>query len=138
MSSQNEFASIDFLKWQDIFEQEKPFMLFLDIPKDSPDQRVTNVDFVDHEVAIQDVRGQESSLDLDTNGFKVAYIDRTSISDDPDRVETHYLPVLEKMLQAEIRGADRIIFFDWRVSTPMSFPPAATPLWSLQGLTSRL
>ena len=110
-------AYLSFLHWQDIYEYEKPFQVFIDIPKDAEDQRDTNLVFERVRLTINDVRGILADLSLDANGFMYRR-HSMKITNFPSRksVEQNYLPEIEELLKCEVEGADRIFFFDWRVS----------------------
>lgn len=116
MTSRDVQASLSFLDWQDLYEVEKPFQIFINIPEDAEDQRDTNLVFKRVCVMIWDVRGLSTELSLDTNGFiyrqhTMRTIDCTNRED----VQQSYLPEVEELLKREVEGADRVFFFDWRV-----------------------
>ncbi|KAF2476026.1 uncharacterized protein BDR25DRAFT_379689 [Lindgomyces ingoldianus] len=108
-----------YLKWSDLYNREKPFQLFLDIPKESPDQRKSNLVYEEGpEEIVHDVRGRESEFSIDNNGF--TYIKHsTKLSseqfEDHAAVEGCYLPECEKLLRKHLEGVDRVHFFDWRL-----------------------
>lgn len=108
--------SLKFLKWQDLYEIEKPFQIFIDIPKDAEDQRDTNLVFETIEINALDVRGCLQDLSIDIHGFMyrtrpTAFTDFTNKT----AVEAIYLPEVEKILKQELDNVDRVFFFDWRV-----------------------
>lgn len=116
MTSRDAEAALSFLHWQDLYESEKPFQIFINIPEDAEDQRDTNLVFKRVCLAIRDVRGLSIELSLDTNGF--IYRQHTmKTTDCPNRedVQQSYLPEVEELLKREVEGADRVFFFDWRV-----------------------
>jgi hypothetical protein len=118
-SSANEQSikiSLKFLKWQELYEIEKPFQIFIDIPKDADDQRDTNLVFETVEINASDVRGRLQDLSIDTHGF-VYRIHPTAFTDFTNKtaVEALYLPEVEKVLKQELDNVDRVFFFDWRV-----------------------
>ena len=117
MHAADEIASVQFTAWKDLYHIEKPFMIFMDIPADSKDRRVTNVDFSCSDIRIEDIRGREKSFQLDENGFKVVSMQDTRACSDPSEIETRYLPEVQRLLRREIDGVDRVFIFDWRVST---------------------
>ena len=119
----SEIAALQFMDWQQLYETEKPFQLFIDIPADAPDQRKTNISFTPKAVEVSDVRGLENSLTLDTHGFKLARLvfERT-LATTVD-VETAYFAALKDLLQRELgEDLDRVFFFDWRVCIPPLLP----------------
>jgi len=112
-------AEISYIKWSPLFETEKPFHIFIPIPKDAKDQRQTNVDFEAKQTIIRDIRGQEAKFDLDNNGIcfrhhKSAFNDFENI----EAVQREHLPEIERILKSEVEGADKIYFFNWRVRKP--------------------
>jgi hypothetical protein len=118
-SSANEQSikiSLKFLKWQELYEIEKPFQIFIDIPKDAEDQRDTNLVFETVEINASDVRGWLQDLSIDTHGF-VYLTHPTAFTDFTNKtaVEALYLPEVEKVLKQELDNVDRVFFFDWRV-----------------------
>ena len=117
----DEKARFRFLKWQDIYKKEKPFQVYIDLPKDAPDQRKHNLVFEEgEETVVHDVRGREGMYTLDKNGF--SYIThaselRESQFYDREAVEGTYLPECEKLIRLSLGGVDQICIFDWRVCT---------------------
>ena len=109
-------ASLSFLHWQDLYEREKPFQIFIDIPADAEDQRHTNLVFQRERLTISDVRGHTANLSLDDNGF-IYRRHETRHADFSNRkaVEENYLLEVEQLLRKELEGVDRVFIFDWRV-----------------------
>jgi hypothetical protein len=109
-------ATLKFLSWQPLYETEKPFQIFMNIPPDVPDQRTTNLVFGDHQVEIRDVRNRNLPSSIDEMGF-IYRQHETSITDFTSRevVEREYLPEVEGLLRRELEGVDKVFFFDWRV-----------------------
>jgi hypothetical protein len=110
-------VSLAFLKWQSLYELEKPFQLFVNIPPDAKDQRTTNLVFEKSTVPICDVRDIDMDWSIDKKGF-IYRRHLTEFKDFENRsaVENVYLPQVEALLKKELDGVDRIFFFDWRVS----------------------
>ena len=109
-------ASVTYLKWNDIYDEEKPFQILSDIPKGAKDQRTTNLEWESHEVSVQDVRGYEHQYSLDKHGFAFRTVQPVGM-EEPDRrfIEQEYLPLMENLLKAELNDVQRVLFFDWRV-----------------------
>ena len=117
MASGNVQVSLSFLHWQDLYEREKPFQIFTNIPEDAEDQRDTNLVFKRECVSVYDVRGLLRNTSLDTNGFIFRkHTLKNGNFHDRNSIEQNYLPEIETLLKSEVDGADRIFFFDWRVS----------------------
>ena len=109
-------GSLSFLHWQDLYEWEKPFQIFIDIPEDAEDQRDTNLVFKQERLTIFDVRGLATKFSLDDNGFiyrrhEMGHVDFSSRK----AVDQSYLPEVEQLLRKELEGVDRVFIFDWRV-----------------------
>ena len=113
---QNVAVTLQFLDWQDLYETEKPFQIFIDVPKDAEDPRDTNLVFKSVDVKFHNVRGQSDEFTLDDHGFMYRQ-HTTAVSDFTDRkvVVDDYLPEVEALLRKEVEGVDRVFFFDWRV-----------------------
>ena len=109
-------ASIKFLRWLPLYEREKPFNIFIDVPDDATDKRTNNLVFEDCLTAIQDVRGQEDFFRLDKNGFMFLTYDIDFDAFENRRlVEENYLPEVERLIHRNVEGVDKIHIFDWRV-----------------------
>lgn len=112
-------ASFGFLKWSDLYLKEKPFQVYIDIPKDAPDQRRHNLNFEeDIEYTVHSVRGRETQYTLDENGF--AYVKHKSSMTAQDFQDEHtvvqrYYEELEELLKRHMDGVDQVCIFDWRV-----------------------
>lgn len=109
-------AELKFLKWQQLYELEKPFQIFINIPDDAKDRRTTNLNFENVQVELTDARTLTTQPSLDEHGFvyrhhEIASLDYT----DRKEVESIYLPELESLLKTELDGVDQVFFFDWRV-----------------------
>lgn len=109
-------ATLKFLSWQPLYETEKPFQIFMNLPPDVPDQRTTNLVFEDHQVRIRDVRNTKQPASINEKGF-IYRRHETSVTDFTSRevVEKQYLPEVEELLRKELEGVDKVFFFDWRV-----------------------
>ena len=116
MTSQELDITLKFLQWQKLYDVEKPFQIFINIPKDAEDPRDTNLVFETVDLKVQDVRNLRVEFSLEANGF-VYRQHVTEVTDFTDRavVERHYLPEIETLLRRELDGVDRVFFFDWRV-----------------------
>lgn len=116
MTTQKLAINLNFLQWQSLYEEEKPFQIFINIPEDAEDQRHTNLVFEKVSLYVHDVRGHPWDYSLDTNGFMYRQ-HNTNMTNFSDRkaVREKYLPDIEALLKREVQGADQIFFFDWRV-----------------------
>lgn len=109
-------VTLSFLQWQKLYEWEKPFQIFINIPDDAEDQRDTNLVFKQIPISVYDIRGISTDFSLDTNAF-IYRRHITKITDFTSRetVEQKYQPEIEQLLKHVVEGADRIFFFDWRL-----------------------
>ena len=108
-SPRNVDASFKFIKWQELYQTEKPFQIFANIPDDAEDQRLTNVDWEDKPVRVVDIRGCESEYNLDANGFEVvSHESRTHDFTNREVIEKEYLPEVEDLLKEQLDGVDRV------------------------------
>jgi hypothetical protein len=108
---------LKFLAWQPLYETEKPFQIFINIPPSAKDKRTTNLVHESIPIAITDVRTLQSEPTLDGNGFK--YCRYTTEVEDftvKENVESVYMKEVEALLRREVDGVGRVFFFDWRVS----------------------
>ena len=110
-----ETATIQYVKWLPLYETEKPFQLFLDIPSDAPDQRKTNIVFETKTSQAKNIRGQEQEFGLDTNGFCYRTMNGFEDLNSKSEVTDGYLPAVEQLLKDVVEDVDRIFIFDWRV-----------------------
>ena len=117
MEPQNVHVTLKFLQWQPLYETEKPFQIFIDIPEDAKDKRNTNLVFEDVPLVVNDVRGLGKLSSIDEKGF-IYRRHESCVTNFSDRnvVDKTYLPEIEKLLKNELDGVDRVFFFDWRVS----------------------
>ena len=116
VASQDLTINLQFLEWQKLYEIEKPFQIFINVPKDAEDPRDTNLVFNSVDVKVHDVRGHLNKYTLDDHGFMYRQ-HSTVVADFTDRndVVNNYLPEVEALLRRELDDVDRIFFFDWRV-----------------------
>ncbi|KAJ6006799.1 hypothetical protein N7451_004743 [Penicillium sp. IBT 35674x] len=94
-----------FLKWQELYNVERPFQILIDLPKDVELKQTTNMEFEEGpEVTIMDVRAVEICPHIDTHGFTYASHDSRLMGDhllNKANVESIYLPECETLLRME-------------------------------------
>ncbi len=116
-----EQASIVYLQWQELYESEKPFQVFANVPQGSS-ERLTNLAFAPSPpLTIRDLRGQEDAFTLDANGFQVVWdqmppFDFTT----KESVDSTVVPHLEDLVRKHVKGADFVRCFDYGVSEARS------------------
>ena len=109
----NERARLAFLKWVPLYEKQKPFQVFTGLPLGVPS---TNLVFEDEELDIRDMRGQEHHFKLDEHAFQLCKADmHFTAFNDAAQIEEVYLPAVRTLIKEHVQGADKIVFFDWRV-----------------------
>jgi hypothetical protein len=128
-------GTFNYMKWNsELYETESPFQILIDIPKDAPDQRTTNVEFeTGPPETITDVRTTLDSWSIDQHGFQYSPMN-TGLSaqrfSDPDYVKEKYLPQCVSLIKKALPGAERVHFFGWRLR---SSGDASSPGSSLSG-----
>ncbi|OCT51255.1 hypothetical protein CLCR_09210 [Cladophialophora carrionii] len=130
--------SLKFLKWLPLYEKEKPFQIFINIPEDATDKRTTNLAFENVKVTIEDVRSfPRNHFLLDKHGFTYHshYLQLDHIAD-RESVEQRYLPAMESLLRSALESVDRVFFFDWRLRK--NAPETEGALIDLNDLTTWL
>ena len=108
-------GSIQFLKWQSLYETEKPFSTFADIDPDADDQRLTNLVFESQNVPINDLRKEDTTFTLDANGFKVAKLPSFQGPLNEDAIKSICLPQVERLIRNEMEDVRLVEVFDWRL-----------------------
>lgn len=108
--------TLKFLDWQELYNTEKPFQIFINIPEDAEDKRNSNLVFEDIDLPIQDIRTSKNKFSLDDNGFQfIKHSSSLTNFQSRESVEKIYLPEVEALLRKEVQGVDKVFFFDWRV-----------------------
>jgi len=89
----------------------KPFN-YVESPPEGQPQR--NFGDIDIPVEIHDIRGQESSFDLDRNAFRTATTGPSAEKDftSDDSIKKNYYPEVEELLLKYAPGSKRIVLFD--------------------------
>ena len=109
---------IDYIEWSDSFEHEQPFMLFVDIPDDHPDQRRTNVVFRQHPTTIHDLREDDlGRFSVEMNGFAFRELDEVAVIHDSKDFDDKYIPAVKDLIRREFSGCDEVLITSWRVGT---------------------
>jgi len=115
----DEVQTLRYLHWQDAYKEEKPYQLFMNIPRGRSSVETTNCIFESGTPGlISNIRGQEDQFNLDDHGF--AMIDHeTSVSkdsfDSAEDIEQKYLPEVEALIRKELPDVYKVVFFDWRL-----------------------
>ncbi|KAK0638517.1 methyltransferase CmcJ [Cercophora newfieldiana] len=117
-------AGVQYVKRLKIFETEVPFQSFVDVPKDAPDQRKTNLEFETRVESFLDMRDDIHTFTLDKHGFMVKHEPLGFSSEfftQRDEVENLYFRELERVIGEVCGAVDKVYFFDWRLrSSEMS------------------
>lgn len=117
-------ASIQFLKWNPLYESEKPFQIFGTLLEDSVDQRKSNLAWHEEQVEVQDCRKNAAEFGLDSHGFAIRRMPTFAELPDREAVIGEYIPAIRNMLQTELEDVGTVFLFDWRVC---GRSPAVTP-----------
>lgn len=112
-------TTLKFLQWQELYEKEKPFLCFVDIPQDADDKRDNNLVFEDRETRIADIRPAKDQFTLDGNGFMMRPHRSTLSRFDTEAIKTIYIAEVEDLIRHSIDRVDEIFIFDWRVGSPL-------------------
>jgi hypothetical protein len=117
MGLKDEYAAFEYLQWQPLYDEEKPYEIFLQIPEDLPNIRRTNLVFGKGEKQlVEDVRGSEDHYKLNEHGFQILRAPTTFENfTSKDAVEAVYLPECIQLLKENVEDVDRVYFFNWRV-----------------------
>lgn len=115
-------ARLSFLANIPLFEVEKPYEIYFPLPTEFPK---SNCQFEDYDgVEIHDARGHEESFSLEKSGFAFTqFTSAVALSieafEDPSNYTTVVLPYLREtvnFVRESVKGTERVICFDWRVS----------------------
>ncbi|TGO21807.1 hypothetical protein BPAE_0199g00010 [Botrytis paeoniae] len=139
--SANEIATVQFLKWTDLYTHEKPFQMFLEINAESNEQRTSNLQFEEKSIAVENIRGYEHLFELDKHGFIIRpFPSAPSCLRDVNRetVVSSYFPAVDELLRQELEGVDRTFLLDWRVRSADPVHHENKTTINLLDLTSRL
>jgi len=116
--NQDQEATFHYLKWRDLYKDEKPYEIFMDLPPDLADAPRTNLIFEPSpKQTVHDARGQEDDFNLDTHGFTWIkhQFDGMEHLKKEEYIEEYYLPEMERFIKQEVDGADQVYIFDWRL-----------------------
>jgi len=87
-----------------------------------PNGIARNFDKDDQEITISDLRGHESSFNLDANAFGALQNIPSAMKykdwDNDETIEKVYYPEVEKLLLENVRGASQIFLFDHTIRRP--------------------
>ncbi|KAF2175361.1 putative 7 alpha-cephem-methoxylase [Zopfia rhizophila CBS 207.26] len=112
-SPKDERVRLKYFKWKDLYEQEKPYILLMDVPDDFPS---CNFEFEDGQLeTIHDLRGRDVTFSLEDNAFKVVHFPTKQRNWDRASVQNDYFPEMEHLIRREISGVTDVFFFDWRL-----------------------
>lgn len=109
-------AFVQFLKWTSLYQTEKPFQIFGDLPLDAVDQRKANLTWEERQIQVHDLRNNAHEFQLDMHGFAVRCLPKFTELPNRESITEEYIPAIKKMLQEELEEVGTIFVFDWRVS----------------------
>jgi hypothetical protein len=115
-----QIADFNFIEWQELYEVEKPFEIFMQLPSGYGPADRTNLVFKQHKGnLVHDMRGVERQFVLDEHGFQI--MDRPTsfrLWNDREAVELVYARECAGVLKQALDDVDWIYFYNWRVSSP--------------------
>jgi hypothetical protein len=114
--AKSESASTHFIKWDELYEKEKPFQVFLEDDIDQFGTRNTNLAWEERNITVEDFRGNPSYYDIDNHGFTSRKLPGYSDISNTLLIEKEYIPAVRRLLYEEIADAGTVFIFDWRVS----------------------
>lgn len=104
-------TTINFIRKDDFYDEEKPYLLTYEPPGDFPK---TNVNLDHRDMKVEDIRGREDTFSIEDNGFAIMNIS-TKLSyedfDDEELVKSVYLKEVGDALK-QFLGASRIQIFE--------------------------
>ena len=111
-----------YLQWDEKFLTEKPYQVFVPLPDGIPEECQSNLHFALGEVeVVTDIRGREGDFTLDKNGFAVCQQNsKLENFTDAKEIERIYLPEVVELLKENVKDAEKIVIFDWRVRVLLS------------------
>ncbi|KAF2175459.1 hypothetical protein K469DRAFT_647092 [Zopfia rhizophila CBS 207.26] len=110
-----ETATIKFLKWIPLYEEERPFQIFLELPPEAPDQRKTNLTWDEKDITVTDFRDNAADFQLDTHGFATRKLEGFSELENDKDINARYIPEVKRMLETELGDVGTVFVFDWRL-----------------------
>lgn len=110
-------ASVQFLRRNPLYEEEKPFQIFGDLLPDAVDQRKTNLSWEDKEIALQNIRDNAEKFRLDSHGFTTSPLPGFTELSEREEITEKYMPAIKEMLQTKLQDVGTVFVFDWRVCT---------------------
>ena len=117
MEPRHERKRLMYLRWDKLFEKEKPYQIVSENIPELDDLARSNIEMVEGpEELIEDIRGREEEFSLDEDGFQIiTHRFRTVDYQNNNEVETVYKPEIERLLKQHVAGVDKVVFFNWRV-----------------------
>jgi hypothetical protein len=117
MTPTDDTAHLNYLEWQEAYNTEQPYQIFIQLPKEYEHLPTTNLVFHEGpEEVIHDVRGSEDCYTLDEHGFAFR-AHTTEVQDwlDEATIKSQYFAELENLIKREVEGADKVVLFDYQV-----------------------
>ncbi|MCJ1394891.1 hypothetical protein MMC18_007771 [Xylographa bjoerkii] len=116
----NETVQFSYLRWQDEYLIEKPYQVFIPLPKGVPEERATNLKFaLGEKETVKDIRGTDIKFTLNEHGFTTSVLDNASHTSSETEITTSYIPEICELVK-KTANADSIVPFDWRIRKSVS------------------
>ncbi|KAI3318885.1 hypothetical protein HD806DRAFT_304982 [Xylariaceae sp. AK1471] len=108
-------AFVQFLQWNSLYENERPFQIFMDLLPDAEDRRKTNLVWDEKQIEVENFRDQAPKFQLDTHGFATFRLPGFRLLPDRDTIMEKYLPAVKDMLQSQLQDVGTVFVYDWRI-----------------------
>lgn len=111
-------TSMNFLSREDLYQREKPYLCLFETPEGFPKSNIRLSKCTD--LKIEDVRGCDSTVSLQTHGFAIMPLKSKLSYDDFDdavKIKTQYLPEVAELLR-RLTEASRVQIFEHLVYIP--------------------
>jgi hypothetical protein len=115
-SPRQEKRCFRYAKWTNRLQTEKPYTIISDLPGVTEDQKSNMTFHEGPEELVTDIRGREKDFTLDDHGFMVGKQSFPDVDMSSAEAIATYQMEVEKFIKANVEGADKVIFFDHRVS----------------------
>lgn len=116
----DEIVQLSYLQWQDKYLVEKPYQVFVPLPRDVPEERASNLDFaLGNKEIIKDIRSTSTVFTLDENGFATSVMEMSPHLFSESEIRNRYLPAICDLVKNAAK-ADCVVPFDWRIRNSVS------------------
>ena len=115
LSTMDKSIKLSYLQWQNKYLVEKPYQVFVPLPKGVPEESATNLAFdLGDEEVIRDIRSSSTKFTLTEHGFTTFWMEMSPHSFSEMEIINDYIPATCELVKAAV-NAEIVIPFDWRV-----------------------